>query len=514
MTLAAVSTAIAQDNVIKETIVDLADTNTIRLAVPKSAIPYVAGAIAQNFPVVLIAATERAAQDYANVLQDFVPEQNIAVFPAWETLPHERLSPSSDTVGRRMAVLRRLAHPEELGPISVLVTSARAFIQPIVAGLGQIPALNFVTGADLSLEKLVSELSRLGFDRVDLVDRRGQFAVRGGIVDLFPPAEEHPLRVEFWGDTVEEIRAFSIADQRSIGTAVDRVFATACRELLITQKVSDRAAELMKQHPELAEILDKVSAGIAAEGMESLIPVLVPKLELLVNVINPKSVIIEAEPERLEARAHELVSTSAEFLEASWSNAASGNVTPIDLQASAFKDYRELRETSKSFSWLGLSTLAGPEDLVPGFEQIRDYRSRLDEFATEVRSWWQAKQQVAVVMAGHGSTERLVATLMELGIPARQTDVLTPGLTEDVVEVTVGHQDSGIHVTSANLVLVTEVDLFGTRDTARATRSLPSKRRAVIDPLTLKSGDFVVHEQHGVGKYIEMSQRTVANATR
>ena len=256
MTLAAVSTAIAQDDVIQETIVDLAHTKAIRLAVPKSAISYVAGAIAQNFPVVLIAATERAAQDYANVLQDFVPAQNIAVFPAWETLPHERLSPSSDTVGRRMAVLRRLAHPEELGAISVLVTSARAFIQPIVAGLGQIPALNFATGVDLSLEKLVSELSRLGFDRVDLVDRRGQFAVRGGIVDLFPPAEEHPLRVEFWGDTVEEIRAFSIADQRSIGTAIDRVFATACRELLITQKVSERAAELMKQHPELAEILE------------------------------------------------------------------------------------------------------------------------------------------------------------------------------------------------------------------------------------------------------------------
>ncbi len=514
MTLAAVSKAIAQDEVIQESISDLAAKVSLRLALPKSAISYVTATVAQNYPVVLIAATERAAQDYANVLQDFVPAQNIAIFPAWETLPHERLSPSSDTVGRRMAVLRRLVHPDELGPISVLVTSARAFIQPIVAGLGEIPALNFATGDDLALDQLVSELSRLGFDRVDLVDRRGQFAVRGGIVDLFPPAEEHPLRVEFWGDTVEEIRAFSIADQRSLGTAVDRVFATACRELLITDDVAKRAAKLAQQHPELAEILEKVAAGIATEGMESLIPVLVPKLELLIDVVNPKSVIIEAEPERLETRAHELVSTSAEFLEASWSNATSGNVTPIDLGASAFRDYRELREASSTFAWLGLSTLVGPQDQSPDFEQIRDYRSRVDEFATDIRTWWKAKQQVAVVMAGHGSTERLVATLMELGIPARQTDVLTAGLTEDVVEVTVGHLENGIHVKSANLVVVTEVDLFGSRDTTRDTRSLPSKRRSVIDPLTLKSGDYVVHEQHGVGKYIEMSQRTVANATR
>ena len=514
MTLGAVSKAIAQDEVIQESISDVAAKVRLRLALPKSAISYVAAVVAQNYPVVLIAATERAAQDYANVLQDFVPAQNIAIFPAWETLPHERLSPSSDTVGRRMAVLRRLAHPDEIGPITVLVTSARAFIQPIVAGLGQIPALNFAAGDDLALEQLVGELSRLGFERVDLVDRRGQFAVRGGIVDLFPPAEEHPLRVEFWGDTVEEIRAFSIADQRSLGTAVDRVFATACRELLITEDVVKRASKLALQHPELAEILEKVSAGIAAEGMESLIPVLVPKLELLIDVVNPKSIIIEAEPERLETRAHELVSTSAEFLEASWSNATAGNVTPIDLGASAFRDYRELRDSSSAFAWLGLSTLAGPQDHSPAFEQIRDYRSRVDEFATDIRTWWQAKQQVAVVMAGHGSTERLVATLMELGIPARQTEVLTPGLTENVVEVTVGHLENGIHAKSANLVVITEVDLFGSRDTARDTRSLPSKRRAVIDPLTLKSGDHVVHEQHGVGKYIEMSQRTIANATR
>lgn len=514
MTLKLVCDAIAKDKSIQDAIVDLDSGINVRLAITKSAIPYISATIAETRPVVLVAPTERAAQDLANALTDFVPEENVAVFPAWETLPHERLSPSSDTVGRRMAVLRRLAHPNEIAPIKVLVTSARAFIQPIVAGLGDVPALNIATGDEFSLERLVTELSRLGFDRVDLVDRRGQFAVRGGIVDLFPPALEHPVRVEFWGDTVEEIRAFSIADQRSLGIAVDRIFATACRELLITDAVAKKAASLISAHPELSEMLEKIAAGIAAEGMESLIPVLVPKLEMLSDVIDANAVIIEAEPERLETRAHELVSTSAEFLEASWSNATAGNVSPIDLEASAFRDYRELRESSSSHAWLGLSTLGGPEDEISDIEATPEYRSQIEDFVTDIRNWWKAGSRVVVSMAGHGSTERLVATLMELGVPARQSEELSLDLGDQVIEVTVGHQGSGIQVKSAGLVLVTEVDLFGSRDASKENRSLPSKRRVVIDPLTLKSGDYVVHEQHGVGKYIEMSQRTVANATR
>lgn len=514
MTLKLVCDAIAKDKSIQDAIVDLDSGINVRLAITKSAIPYISATIAETRPVVLVAPTERAAQDLANALTDFVPEENVAVFPAWETLPHERLSPSSDTVGRRMAVLRRLAHPNEIAPIKVLVTSARAFIQPIVAGLGDVPALNIATGDEFSLERLVTELSRLGFDRVDLVDRRGQFAVRGGIVDLFPPALEHPVRVEFWGDTVEEIRAFSIADQRSLGIAVDRIFATACRELLITDAVAKKAASLISAHPELSEMLEKIAAGIAAEGMESLIPVLVPKLEMLSDVIDANAVIIEAEPERLETRAHELVSTSAEFLEASWSNATAGNVSPIDLEASAFRDYRELRESSSSHAWLGLSTLGGPEDEIPDIEATPEYRSQIEDFVTDIRNWWKAGSRVVVSMAGHGSTERLVATLMELGVPARQSEELSLDLGDQVIEVTLGHQGSGIQVKSAGLVLVTEVDLFGSRDASKENRSLPSKRRVVIDPLTLKSGDYVVHEQHGVGKYIEMSQRTVANATR
>ena len=121
------------------------------------------------------------------------------------------------------------------------------------------------------LDDLVRRLADAAYSRVDLVERRGEFAVRGGIVDVFPPTEEHPLRVELWGDDVEEIRSFSVADQRTLDKA-ERLWAPPCRELLLTDEVRERAAELGRAHPQLLELTDKIASGIAAEGMESLAP--------------------------------------------------------------------------------------------------------------------------------------------------------------------------------------------------------------------------------------------------
>jgi transcription-repair coupling factor (superfamily II helicase) len=140
------------------------------------------------------------------------------------------------------------------------------------------------------------------------------------------------------------------------------------------------------------------------------------------------------------------------------------------LKASAFRDYRELRDDSNSHAWLGLTTLAGPLDESPNVEATPDYRSKIEEFVADIRQWWKSGSRVVVCMAGHGSTERLVATLMELGIPARQSEELTVDLKDEVIEVTVGHQSSGLNVKSAGLVLVTEVDLFGSRDASKETR--------------------------------------------
>lgn len=513
MGLQRLADALAQDQVIAGAKEDLAAGVSVTLSVPQSTIPAVIGTLlAQPRKVLIVTASDRAAEDVAKSLRDFVPSESIAVFPAWETLPHERLSPSGDTVGARMAVLRRLAHPEESAPIEVLVSPIRAVIQPIVPGLGNVEPLMVKVGDTVSIESISRRLVELGFERVDLVDRRGQFAVRGGIVDVFPGAAEHPARVEFWGDEVEDIRSFSVADQRSLGLPSTTLHTAACRELLIDDAVKQRAADLLGKHPELSDILGPVSEGIAVEGMESLIPVLSSNMNLLLNELGNEWLVIEIEPERIATRAAELVTTSAEFLEASWHNATSGNVMPIDLGDSGYRSYAEMKSEFSVNPWCGLSTFFGPDDDKPAIEAVTEYRSELDAVVADIRSWWKSGMQIAIGMAGPGSAARVLETFSERGIPARVVEDVAGD--NHVVEIVVSGQLHGVVCTAGRFVFLTETDLFAARDANRETRALPARRRTTIDPLSLKPGDYVVHDLHGVAKYIEMSHRNVQGATR
>ncbi|GAA3099146.1 hypothetical protein GCM10020254_50820 [Streptomyces goshikiensis] len=191
-------------------------------------------------------------------------------------------------MGRRIAVLRRLAHPSKddpaAGPVSVVVAPIRSVLQPQVKGLGDLVPVSLRQGESADLGEVTQALAAAAYARVELVEKRGEFAVRGGILDVFPPTEEHPLRVEFWGDDVEEIRYFKVADQRSLEVAEHGLWAPPCRELLLTDEVRERAAALAVEHPELGELLNKIAEGIAVEGMESLAPVLVDDMELLIDV--------------------------------------------------------------------------------------------------------------------------------------------------------------------------------------------------------------------------------------
>ena len=261
--------------------VDDARSGTLRaldLTATTALRPFVVrGLVDAGRTVLAVAATAREAEDLvARARGRHGSRRSWATTRRGRRCPHERLSPRSDTVGRRLAVLRRLEHPgtdRSNGPLRVVVAPVRSVLQPQVRGLADLEPVELSTGGRADLEDVVRRLADAAYHRVDLVERRGEFAVRGGIVDVFPPTEEHPLRVEFWGDEVEEIRPFAVADQRTL-EKVERLWAPPCRELLLTDEVRARARELAETHPQLAEISEKLAEGHAVEGMESLTPVL------------------------------------------------------------------------------------------------------------------------------------------------------------------------------------------------------------------------------------------------
>ena len=188
---------------------------SITVGVPDGLRPALAAGAAGKQPVVLVVASSREAEEAVESIRSWYDgdPNDVAQLEAWETLPHERLSPRADTVASRMAVFRRLKHPEEgstlFGPIRILVMPVRSLIQPVVAGLGDVEPLVFSQGEELPLDEASRKLVENAYTRVDLVMDRGEFAVRGGIIDVFPPTLPHPVRIEFFGDEIDRITEFN-----------------------------------------------------------------------------------------------------------------------------------------------------------------------------------------------------------------------------------------------------------------------------------------------------------------
>ncbi|HET7013944.1 MAG TPA: transcription-repair coupling factor [Streptosporangiaceae bacterium] len=562
--------------------------------------------------VLAITATAREAEDLTTALGSLLPNPHAAAyFPAWETLPHERLSPRSDTSGRRLAVLRRLVNPDQddprSGPLQVVATPIRSVLQPLVGGLGQLEPVRLDVGGQADLEEVVTRLVEIGYARVDLVTNRGEIAVRGGILDVFPPTEEHPLRIEFFGSEVEEIRPFKAADQRSLGTSTEALWAPPCRELLLTPTVRHRAKQLAAEYPGLGEILGKMADGITVEGMEAFAPLLADRMELLLDSLPAGAIAVACDPERIRTRAADLVRTSQEFLEASWVNAAAGAEVPIDLGGAAFRPITQVRAAANDLGirWWTITPFAAEEDQhlsgethsagpgaatrsTPGtgqsqgqppatgpsrtgsgfdpasvpIEPLADFargthsRTTADPWTSgrsssngydagddadeadgresfrlnvspatayhgdtvrvihDVRGWLSDRWRVVLVTEGHGPAQRLSELLRGAELGARTGDLDGPP-EPSVAIVATGELEAGFVWPGLKLAVLCETDLSGQRTAGQRDRTrMPSRRRGGIDPLQLAPGDYIVHSQHGVGRYLEMTSRTIQGATR
>ncbi|MGL6234798.1 MAG: transcription-repair coupling factor [Segniliparus sp.] len=544
---------------------------------PSGASAFVVAAIAARGRTLVVVPGEREAGTLSQELADLIGARRVVLVPAWETLPHERLSPSLRVVGERLWGLRRFLGKETaLGKDSgqapdVAVMSVRSFIQPVEAAVLDVEPARLRVGDEHDLSLLAERLTALGYTRVDLVAERGDFAVRGGILDVFSPLDDHPVRVQFWGDEITELRSFSVIDQRSLGTTTENgaagsgsgqdwaeLIAPPVRELLLTQPVRDRAAALAAGGglpAPMLEALAKLAEGVVVPGAEALRDVLsVNSLVSLVELLGPGTQLLLGDIERVVARAGDLVRTDEEFRAAAW-QVASEDSAPIDRVACAYRDVVSLQEDARAAGcelW-EVSSLPNARQIELGLtvpEVARPGEPALESVVAALRDQLGSGGTAAVVAQGQGTVQRVVEQLRAADLPVRagasgetpQPGVVTvlrgalaqgvrfePNLTENQADELQGSRsrrvlgreegtrgdDNAADRRLGSVLVLTEAELTGAKTTnIGPPKRLGTRRRDQVDPLALKAGDYVVHDQHGVGRFVELVERTVAGARR
>ncbi len=498
-------------------IVESLDSSTV--VAPSSIYPFLLALKAQERPLIVVTASSRGAEDLAVELRAL--HSSVFEFPAWETLPYERLSPRSDTVAKRIHALHQLETWRGEGSTShpIVVTPARGLIHQFIAELARSPLMELELGQETGLEPLVEHLTSLAYNRTDLVERRGDFAVRGGIVDIFLPLSAHPVRVDFFGDEIEELSYFEVADQRTTGPVDGKLLIYPCRELLLTPDVRERAKTLPEKYPAAKEICERLVEGIVTDGMESLIPLLVDEQESILHRALSNTEVIFVDQERIKSRSADLLSTNEEFFAASWSNAAFGGVAPLHDGKDTYLTWEQVQDELRELSLPSINLSSFGSDLVEDTNfldcsAIEPMRGDAEKAIALISDSLLHNHAVVFSAVGAGMAERYADIFRNADLPVRVVTDLQSQPLRGTVYVTTSQMAHGFLTHSASLLFITERDLSGSKGSAKDGDALPSKRKQSLDPLELRAGDFVVHEQHGIGRYVELVHRTTGSITR
>ncbi|HJR44431.1 MAG TPA: transcription-repair coupling factor [Actinomycetota bacterium] len=465
------------------------------VTVPDPARPFLLAALVRHLetPVLAITARQEEAEQLARDVHAFLGRSGADVFPGWEVLPGEPLSPSVETMGRRMHVLSRLAR----GDAFVVVTTSQGVTQLVAPPGDALDPVVLTEGATVDLDTFTERLVEMGYERNYIVERRGEFAVRGGIVDVFPPASERPVRAELWGDEVTSLRQFALASQRSLDP-IEEVSIAPCRELRSDEATIERATQLAGENDDPA--LHQLAEGVIEPGAERLLPLLTGGLRPLPSFLPADSPVAILEPKRVRDRADEVLEQVTEWSQIS--GLSERHYAPID-EVIASLDERLL---ISSFAEPGSETLpvdtwtaaAGKPEILVG---------RLKEL---IKNGYRA-----VIAASLPETaERLRQNLKTTAGASFEISETAPS--EDSPEggvIVVADLARGFVLPWAALALVAESDLTGRRSGA-ARRRISAKKRETSGPLDLTPGDLVVHEVHGIGRYVEMVDRELLGVHR
>ncbi|MGO8877009.1 MAG: transcription-repair coupling factor [Acidimicrobiales bacterium] len=510
---------------------ELLSADDASVVVPEPARALVLAALAElsSAPVILVATpTLREAEQLEHDLVAFVGRRRVDVLPAWETLPYERVSPASETMGRRLRAMWRLRHAAPAGdgngPLAagprLVVAPIRALLQQLGPKVEDAEPVVVRRGEEIDPEQLVARLVHAGYRREYQVEHRGELAVRGGIIDVFPSTEDHGIRIDLWGDEVERITLFDVGDQRSVAE-IESTEIFGCRELVLTDEVLERAGRLAREAPVARDVFERIAEGSLFDGMESWLPWLTDGERLFTDLLHPDARVVLIEPRRMRDRAAELIEEETaltESLSATW-------VTPGQVAATVAPE--TVARLHLPFDRLLARTSARLATLLPTAD-------RADTTALVARGWppvlgddaglarrlgelARSGHRVVICADGRGSADRMASVLATQGLETHLLPDPPPPdaaqlLRRPGVNIVVVPLDRGALLPDSKLALVSEPDITGRRRPHRVARPRARAVEGFFDDLA--PGAYVVHYVHGVARYGGLVRRAIGGSER
>ena len=455
--------------------------------------------------VVVATPTGLMAGQLHDDLVAFLPERDVALFPAWETLPFERVSPNVETMGKRLEVLWRIKNDRP----KIIVTGVRALLQHLSNTVVEPLVVKQKTQVDM--DELIVTLARFGYRREELVEHRGEFARRGSIIDVFPSTSDTPVRIDLWGDEVDRLTAFNVNDQRSTED-LETVQIFPARELIINSDVATRAQDLIAKEPWGQENWERIAQGATFDGMESWLPWVATDSEVLTSVCAKAAPlhIVLIEPRRMRDRARDLIAEEddlARALASTWSR------DPDQKYPRLHSEIESFLENTNAESIISLSPVAdSPRATSIETSTWGQATGDTEALANRILRLVTKKFRVVIAADTKSSAQRFFEVLTLEGVTVRSLEQNPSSISSPGVSIVVAPLHNGCIINAHDLALITESDLTGRRRTHRHTKPVKRSSSSIFEDL--KPGDYVVHHVHGVGRYLGMSKQSMGGVER
>ena len=447
-------------------------------------------------------------------------DRNVMLFPAKDFIFFQADVQSGQLTRERISILRALAE----GTVTTLVTTQTAFMNrmmPFEEWKAQ--AVSICPGDQFDLDEWKERLLRMGYERTAMVESGGQFAVRGGIIDIFPMTEENPFRIELWGDEVDSVRSVDAASQRSIENLDEALIYPACemtarpenikKGLEKLAKEAERAQKHFKDSGKYEEarrvkaILEDAEEAASQFGnvsrMENLITYFCPETVSLLDFLPPDAAIIFDEPNRIETAADEALE---EFRESMTHRLEKGYVLPS--QTGLLYGWNETAAAFASRRCVGLTSIEnirGNWNITFRYDvdvrSVNSYQGSFELLVKDLERWKKDKYRVILPAASHTRGIRLAGDLRDRGLNAFFSEDPEITVLPGQILVTYGSIHKGYEYPLIKFVVISESDIFGREKQRRKKRRHAYEGTRINSYTELTPGDYVVHENHGLGIY-------------